>query len=460
MLESTSTAPTTRPPTSLRAFLAELETAGELVRVPDEVSPQYEASAIVKALDRQRGPAVLFERIAGHEMPLVANVLGTRARLARALRAADGDLHATYLERKQRRLPPIETTNVPVQEVVLTEGIDLAHQLPILTYHEQDATPYITSGVVIARDPEAGTVSTGIHRLAVKGPAKLGALLVSPPIAEYFAKAEQRGQPLEVAIAIGLDPAAVFACVSWVPFGEKLAVAGAMRQAPLPVGRGITVDLPVPAESEIVLEGRVLPGVREEEGPFGETSGYYLAYQSPVIEITAVTRRRDAIFHAIHPMSADTFMLLGPAWEAELLGQLRAVSRNVRSLYLTPESSCMHAVVSVAKQSKSEARAVGIALATSNPFLKQVTVVDAEIDPSAGDDVEWAIATRFQPERDLIVLPNLPGSPIDPSAGPGSATGKLVFDATFPAAEQEKFTRIGVPANAEARAREILKRLI
>ena len=284
-----------------REFLACLEEEGDLVRVTAPVDVRYEIAAYIRKTSDEQGPAVLFERVEGFDMPAVGGLFAARRRVLRALEYAPGEAFDRFHGGIHSPIDPVLTDRGPCQEVVYEgDEVDLT-RLPIPTYCEQDGGAFITHGVQISKDTETGGKNAGIYRMQRKGRNRLGVLAnIHQHLGLQIHKAEQRGEPLEVAIAQGVDPVIMLATQVKAAYGvDELTLAGGLRGKPVEVVRCRTVDLEVPATSEIVIEGRFLPHVREDEGPLGEFSGYYgPAGKRPVMDVTAVTHRRDPIFHA------------------------------------------------------------------------------------------------------------------------------------------------------------------
>lgn len=436
----------------LRGFLDDL--AGELIRVGEPLDPQFEVAALLSEV-QGTGRAVLCENIKGRPGARIAgNLLSSRRLAARALGTGEDKLVDTYVARSAQRVPPVPAQEAPVQAVVHRQPADVGALLPLLTHYEKDAAPFLTCGVVLARDPATGQRGMGIHRMMFKGGRRFGILLANPPLSQFLANAEASGKPLEVAVALGVDPAMLIASVVKTgPLGpDKMDIAGSLRGAPVELVRGLTVDLEVPARAEVVLEGRVLPGVREPEGPFGENTGYYFSNTSPVVEIDAVTHREDFIFPALVPWTADVDTLLSLAGGAELLGQLKGLVRGVVDLDIVPGTCSFAAVIAVKGCPAYEVRRLMHLALNLDRRLKSVTVVDDDVDIRNPREVAWALATRFQADRDMVVLGGMEGYVIDPSSA-GAAGAKMGFDATRGAGAT--FDRIALPAGAAARARTV-----
>jgi 2,5-furandicarboxylate decarboxylase 1 len=439
----------------LREFLEHLEQEGELIRIGEELNPEYEIAAVLKELDSIQGEAVLVERVKGYPGPVVGNLLGTERRLDMALGVVAGEFKSEYKKRRGNPLPPRVIEGK--REVVLTEDIDIGRIVPALTHSEGDIAPYITAGLVFAKDLQSGILSMAIHEIQLRGGNKLGIMLGTPPISNFYAAAEAEGKPLEVAVVIGVEPATLLAsCVLALAGESKLDIAGGLRMEAVDLVKAETVALEVPATAELVLEGRVLPSVRVPIGPFGDMTGYYLEYEAQLLEIRAITHRRDFIYQALLPQGRDAFHLIAPTWEIEVEGFIQGMLPAVQAVHLTPGSICDLAVVSLRKGNEAQARQVLYTLLSQFPTIKQAIVVDEDVDIYSLDDVLWACGTRFQGDEDLLVLPRILGSDLDPSAKPGYITAKVGLDATKPLDKLPKFQRARMPEEAKAKAKRLL----
>jgi 2,5-furandicarboxylate decarboxylase 1 len=301
----------------------------------------------------------------------------------------------------------------------------------------------------------------GIHRMQVHDGRHLGVFLANPPLSLFHAAAESRGEPLEVAVALGLEPAIVVSSVVKVGplVPDKMAIAGALRGAAVEMVRAETVDVEVPARAEVVIEGRVLPKQRRREGPFGENTGAYFSNDSPVIEVTAVTHRRAPIYPGLTPWAADVDMLLWLAAGTEMLGQLRAHIAGVADLELVGGTAGFSMVVAVSGTSRSEVRRlIQLALALDKR-LKTVTVVDDDVDIRSPREVAWAMATRHRPMHDTIIVTGTDVYVIDPSASGAGQGSKIGFDATR-GGGGAAFDKARLQPEALAKARALLGELM
>jgi UbiD family decarboxylase len=291
-----------KTPQDLRSFILQVEAQNptDLLRIREPVSNRFEMTALALELERQgKSPILWFENVEGTEFPVVANVYGVRKRFAQTLGVPEEELLDTWVLRDQNPLPPKILDTGPVLECVSTaDDVDLL-RLPQLIHFREDAGPYLTAGVIVAKDPETGVRNGSFHRMQIKGRNRLGTSLHSRRhLWSYQQKAEERGEPLEVAVVIGCHPLFYLGSGLWKgPIQlDEFEIAGSFFGEPMEIVRCQTVDLEVPAHAECVLEGRILPGVREPEGPFAEFTGYASrASTRHVMEVTAVLHRRDAL---------------------------------------------------------------------------------------------------------------------------------------------------------------------
>lgn len=404
----------------LRSHLVSLEAAGErIVRVSRPVSLDRELSAVVKHLESRGNPVVIFERVRGSTMPVIVGVNGTRRRIGLALDCTPDELTDAYLERLARPIEPVEVANGPVKEVrMVGADVDLG-RLPIPTHAADDSGPYLTSGVGLARDPDSGAVNAGIYRMEVRGRNRLtvGAD-VGADLSRIVARRAELGARQEFAVVLGHHPALMIASQAHVPLDQDtLAVSGAILGRPLAMVAGESIGELVPARAEIVIEGFFLGTDRVQDGPFGEFPYYYNSYDGFVLEVTAITHRHDAIFqdvHNVHPEHRNLSIV--PNREAELLATLRRSFGNVRACHILAASAGLHAYISMQPRREGEAkRAIMLALG-STVYLKQVVAVDLDIDIWDLEQLQWAVATRSQPDRDWFMIPYSIGHGSDPSS--------------------------------------------
>lgn len=439
----------TGAPTCFREQVEFLESRGDLVRIRKRVSPKFEIAAVTKRMDP--GPALLFEDVEGYDLPVVLGTDGDRQRISASIGVAPIDLIPRYVDAITHPIPPKIVDDGPVQEVVIDGSVDLMAELPILTHYERDGGPYITTGIVIAEDPERGIRNLSYHRLQVTGPDELRALIVPRHLRQMLEDAESKDRSVPIAIVLGMDSAQRLAAATWgstVPIElDELAISGALKGAPEELVRCHTVPVHAPAKAEIVIEAEILPHVRGEEGPFAEYTGNYgRVTQSPIIKVRAITRRRDAMCQSLLAFTSEHHNLLGIPYEPVLLKILRGVLPQTEAVHITA-GGCgkFHAIIRINKRHDGDGKDAIIAGLHAVRDIKQVTVVDNDVDPFNMRDVEWAVSTRFQADRDLVVISGAKGNELDPSTFGTALTSKMGIDATKPLSEAKQFEKVQVP---------------
>ena len=424
----------------LRAFLQHLEDQGELRRVQAEVDPKYEIGAICRILNEKHGPAVLFEAVKGSTVPVAAQLLASQRRVALALNSTVENVFDECVRRLSTPRPPRRVSRGACQEVVHeAEDVDLG-LLPICTNNPDDGGPYITAGHVICRDPEFGW-NLAIYRMMFH--SRNSAFLRLSPAHhgyEFYRNAEKRGETkMEFAVAIGVDPS-IYIASQFVPsLGVyEMDIAGALRGEPVEVVPCRTVDLEVPAEAEVILEGEVsIPPDTGDEGPFGEFCGYTtsLIRGEKVMKIKAITHREDAIYHNIwlgRPIHEHLY-INALTYALSAYFDLRAKYPAVKACYAPPACVSQTLVVQIEERLKRPGlinNLMAAALNTRGGLWKHVIAVDEDVKVFNLDEVEWAITTRFQADRDLFTIPRCYTSRLDPSASPEGVTAKMFIDAT------------------------------
>jgi UbiD family decarboxylase len=420
----------------LRTFLGSLRRAGQL-EVRDG---PFDLADIAAALEGNLR-AVLFQKVGPEGWDLAGNVAASRERLALAFGTSVPEL-VREVERRLRLAPEIveiSRQEAPVQQVVLTgDEADLT-TLPVHLQHGLDGGLYISSSTDFTVDGETGKTNIGMRRLMLRGRRETGIDLVAPSDlrALYQARAP-RGERLPLSFVVGSHPIDHVAATMRFP-GDELALLASLRAAPLPVVKCITNDVRVPADSEWVLEGYLDGGWSEPEGPYGEFLGYYgVVKQNPVFHLTAITRRRDAVFQTSTISGSrldctDTAQLGALRTEVTLRRALEAAVREVTAVHATTSSGGSFNVrVALRQRVPGEARNTIAAVFASMVNVKHVFVVDPDIDVFSDAQMDWALATRFQADRDLVVQTGFRAMPLDPSLGGAVTTAKAGFDLTLP----------------------------
>lgn len=440
----------------LRGFLKEVRSAApeEYEVVEREIDPNFEITALTEKLEGiRRRPVLELRNVKGTDFTVVTNVFAKRSRLADALGTDVKNAVAEFDRRGLCPIPPKEVATGPVKEVVeIGDSVDIL-KLPQIHHHSTDAGPYFTGAMAITRDPETGALNVSFNRLMVKGPRKTGIhLTLAKHHWEYYQKAEARGEALPIALVFGLHPLWALGTLHVGTADEdELAVIGGLLQEPLEVVRGETVDIPIPARAELVIEGEIPPAVREPEGPFSEFTGYSLGERlREVVYVKAITRRKDALFHDINVAHADHMVLSTIPMEANLLKAVRAAVPSTRAVRIPAPFT---AYISIEKRVAGQSMNAVLAAFGSELYLKRVVVVDHDVDVFDDFRVQWAIGTRCQPHRDICVIPNARGSDLDPSSQPDGFTSKVGVDATAKPTLAEFANRNEIPPDVMAGVR-------
>lgn len=439
---------------NLRTFLDTVRATGDLVEIAKPVNPALEMAPVIAALD---GRPVLFHDVVGSEFRVASGQCSDRRYFALALNCPPEEVMFRLADayRSPQSPPRVARANAPCQQVTM-DAVDL-QRIPFLTHYHGDAGPYATAAVVIVNDPDTGP-NVSFHRLLRLDSTHLTARIVERRgLDTAFRKS---AGDLPIAICVGL-PLHVLLAASMAPDPgiDELAIAHAL--APTPVTQCLTNDLWVPADAEFVLEGR-LTHRTTAEGPFLDlTETWDIVRQQPVIEIDRITHRRGAIYHALLPGMLEHKMLMGMPKEPSIYAAVNAVARCTNVSITPGGASWLHAVVQIDKQHAADGRKAAEAAFVGHPSLKHAVVVDTDINLYDPNDVEWAIATRVQADRDLLLWSDQPSSSLDPSAthipGQKSRSAKLGLDATIPwdepdrCTQLDKFQRVRLP-QADLRA--------
>lgn len=422
--------------TSLRDFLAALPES-QVLTLNQPLALDYTPTAMVLELEK-RGefPVLSIQQPEGFDMPVVANLFADRRRIARMAGApSPAEFNQTWLDAEENPIPAKIVDCGPVQEVIITgDELDVG-TLPISRHFEQDADRYIGSGILICKDPDTGVRNLSYQRLQMRGRNRFGASLHSRGhIWDHLQRCEARGQNLEVAVVLGAHPAVHLAAAAKVAMEvDELDIAGGLLKQPVELVRCRTIDVEVPANAEIVLEGEILANTHEDEGPFGEYTGYS-TYRSTrnVFVVKAITRRSQPIFLDIIPGYSMEHLLLGRvAKEAHVYDRLKEVLPSLQALNYPRSGTHFHAYMSFKKSAEGQARHALMLLFGLDAYLKLAVAVDDDIDVYNEEEVLWAIATRFQADTGMFVVPKVFCNRLDPSSVDGMSA-KMGLDATAP----------------------------
>jgi UbiD family decarboxylase len=434
----------------------------DVLRVSEPLPLDFIPTALVLELEkRQRFPVLYIERPEGYDMPVVANLFADRARIAHMAGVEPGKFNDAWLHTLDNLSPPEIISSGAVQEVTIGGSEIDAGVLPISRHFEQDAGRYIGSGVLVCKDPDTGVRNLSFQRLQLKGPNRFGASLHSRGhIWEHLQRAEARGQNLEVAVVIGAHPAVYLAAAAKVAMEvDEYDIAGGLLGRPLDLVKCKTIDIEVPAEAEIVLEGEILADEHEDEGPYGEYTGYATSRSTRnLFVVKAITRRTEPIFLDIIPGYSTEHLLLGrSAKEAQVFHRLKEVVPNLKAINYPRSGTHFHAYLSLHKTAEGQARHALMLLFGLDSYVKFAVAVDDDIDVFNEEQVLWAIATRFQADTDAFTVPKVFCNRLDPSSVDGMSA-KLGIDATAPS--DWDVERTSLPGEALVRAQALIKKHI
>ena len=422
----------------LRKFVELLGREGEL----ETVDKKVDLVDIGSRLDGN-AKAVLFRAAGPESNQVVGNVVGGRKRLALAFGVSEQDLLQEVLRRLRKPIAPVEISSeqAPVHQIVWTGDDADFMKLPVHLQHGFDGGIYISASIDISQGADGQRRNVGYRRLMVRGRKEAGVDLLAPSdLRAAYGKMVEAKKTMPIAFVIGSHPTDSVAAVSLAPIDDEIALMGGLRGQPVPLVKCITNDLMVPADAEIVLEGYLdEKGWREPEGPFGEYLGYYGQMKTnPVFHLTAITQRRDALFQTAtisgrYLGQTDTAQLCALRTEVAVWTALESAIREPVAVYCPATTGGMFNLrLSMRPRYPGESRNAISAVHGSNADVKNVFVVDDDIDVFSDAEMEWAFATRFQPDRDLVTATGFRTIPLDPSLL-GSRTGqKAGFDLTFP----------------------------
>ena len=431
----------------MRSFLGELDRSGDLIHVRREVSTKHEIAALAHKLE---GRPILFERVReGEGYEVAIGICGSRGLLARALNVEADQVLGKALESIENPKPFRTVETAPCQEII-EDSVDL-YRIPILTHCERDGGPYATASIIVARDKEFG-YNASFHRLMLIGRDRVAARILPRHLDEFVKRGNR-----DVGITLGNHPAFLFASAVSCEIGKsELAIANGLKE--MSFVKCTTNDVLVPAECELVLEG-VVTDELVDEGPFPDITGAYdVVRKQRVIKISRVTHRMKPIYQAILPGGAEHCLLMGMPREATMFREVNKVCRCVDVRLTAGGSSWLHAVVRIRKVKEDDAKNALEAAFRGHKSLKHAIVVDEDVDIDDPNAVEWAVATRAQMDKDLILRPNEYGSSLDPSADQMTRkTCKAGLDATIPLdATRGPFEKARIPLEDEMKVEDYL----
>jgi len=438
-------------PRDLRSYLDLLEKHNLLFQVEREVDPKFELSAVVKQAEK-KDKAVLFHKVKGGNLRVVANLVISREMLALLLGTSEAETVPYFVKKSENLVPPKIVSTAPVKENILLGEEAVADLLPHVSHAIGDVAPFITAGMAIAKDPETGYTNMSFNRMQFKEPKKFGIRMMPPQhLGLIQSKAEKLGRNLEVAVVIGAHPFEMIAASTTLPYGsDHFELAGALAGEPVETVKCETIDVDVPANAEIVLEGEVLANVREEEGPYGDVFQFYIPQsKNHVFRLKAITHRNNAIYHTIQAGSKEDIHLLAISREAKVYRALKYAGYEVRAVSNTP--SLLSCVVSIKKRFEGEPKNAAMCAFGAYSWLKYCIVVDEDVDAYDVSDVWWAMVTRSRPDKGIFIVQEAQGFPRDLHHIHQSKVG---IDATAPMDAAEEKLRKFVPGQDEIDLKE------
>lgn len=432
-----------------RSALSRMVAQGRLASYDQPIPLELAVAGAMKKHDGDK--ALMFTSVGGFDIPVVGNFLACPANCEAAFGVGYQDIRGFVERALGAPREPSLVSNPPAQEVAITDDIDVGATLPVLKHTRDDAGRFITAGIVIFRDPDTGVHNASYHRLQLIGPDRTAIKLdFGRHLRLAFDRAKARGVDLPVSICLGADVSLQFVAAtmgSQLPEdADELSVAGGLAGQPIAIAEALTHDGVVAADSEIVLEGAISVSETFHEGPFGEFIGLMSPPgDAPIVRITALTHRRDPIYHAINGYGRETVVLRKYVMEASLMKVLRAAAPFVKDVNMTPGGlHRFHAILQVEKTGPHHEGFARNAMMASFGALKDldlVIVVDDDIDLNDPHDVEYALAMRFDAGRDLVLIPDARGHEMV-RASRGGIRAKLGLDATVPHDQKDAYRRL------------------
>lgn len=429
----------------MRDYIEHLQKEGQVQVVSVEVDPKYELGAITQRFQKQSDDVLFFENVKGTDFPVATNVYGSRRRVCEIVGAKNGNFCQSWTQRAgdaAGELPGLKS--VDAGKRISGKVSDL----PLITTFEKDGGPYFNAAIYIAKHPETGVHNLSFHRTMYVDDNEMRSRLgESHDLFEYYAKAQQLGQPLDVAILIGTSPEVfIAACAAIRRDEDELLAASGLLGKPVAMSKCHSVDIDYPSDTQIVIEGRILPNIKKPEGPYGEFMGYYVPRQDQhVFEVRDVHWREGAVFHNIVCGTPEDMYVLDYAYATRIYRELIAKLPGIINVACYPY--LLNTIVQIDQQYEGHARHVLLAAMSVHPdHSKTCMVVDHDVDIYDLEDVWWAYLTRGRADKRAMILDDVPGFYRDPHK---DLWGRLAIDATMPLDRKEEFQRKIIPGSAE-----------
>jgi UbiD family decarboxylase len=406
-----------------------------IIEITEELSSEFE---VAKVLRKYPKDTVIVKNVKGFDIPVISGICNTRDKIAKSINCEVSEITEKIIEAMEKPIKVDKFTDFSEYDNL---EVDL-DKVPILTHYKRDGGAYITAGVVFARDPETGVQNASIHRMMVLDNKRLVIRIVPRNLYTYFQRAQKLGEDLDIAIAIGMDPAILLASTTSIPIDyDEMDVANTFKGGELELIK--CGDLNVP-QADIILEGKISVTETVAEGPFVDlTDTYDIIRDQPIINLETMHIKKDAVYHAIIPAGFEHKLLQGLPQEPRIFKAVKNAVPTVENVVLTEGGCCwLHAVVSIRKQTEGDGKNAIMAALSAHPSLKHCVVVDTDVNVFDAEDVEYAISTRVKGDRDIMIVPNVRGSSLDPVAESDGTTTKIGVDATKSLKSLEKFERV------------------
>ena len=448
MIDSSAHRSIVSPFQSLRSSLSFLEEKGELLRITRKVKPEFELAAVIESVQKTINKAVYFESVEGCEGGVASNLCGSYQRIAYMLSCDTRSIAGTWMS----RFGTFKKQEHPVRSKASYETKPFhVSDLPALVFHEKDGGPYITAGIVLVKDQNTGTINLSFHRAHLTGTDELGFRMgtLSGHLFMNQKMNEAQGKPLECAILIGSSPLLMLAATTTMSSSEsELDLAAHLLGAPWPMRKCRTMDLDIPEDTEVVIEGEILPNERRMEGPFGEWMGFYTA-RAPqhVFKVRTIYGRNNPVYYGILPASTEDVVLQGVPIAGSMLKAIRVFVPSVSDVVVWP--NLRFCVIQIKKEMDGQERkALLAALGAELNRILYAVIVDEDVDIRNPSDVIWAISTRCRPDRDIFIIPEVPSSTRDPFQ---RHMGRMGIDATVSLELAKEFERKKIPMSEHVR---------
>ncbi len=417
----------------LRSFLKVLKENNQLRTIDKEVNLKWELGSILATFEKRRGEAVYFSKIKGYSIPVVGGLLASHKRIALALGCKVDRISEKLENALSNPIKPIVVNNPSFMEnVLIGEQVNL-NKIPIPIHAPKDGGPFITAGVTVSKDFHNKRQNLSFQRLHIKSNNKTGIMINEwRHLKEFLDKAEAANKPLPIAVVVGVDPTIMIAAGIRYE-GDEIEIAGGIRGRAIEVAKCHSCNIYVPANAEFVIEGEIIPGVRDEEGPLAEFTGHYgNISESPVFKIKAICYRNNPIWQTMNGGSFEHINLGNVLPREPLLKKFTTyVSKNVKNVYIPPYSSGFLAIISLEKKNPGEAKNVAMAAMASHVNIKNVIVVDPDVDIYNPAEIMWALSTRVDPKKDIFYIPYSQGHELDPASDERGVQTKMGIDATL-----------------------------